>query len=152
MPVSLFWVDRQCNIKRIDADIHKKIHMILNIKRSDYSRWARNYRLKTNDRMVISPKDIDIIYNVQQKYFKNLNKLPRDVQKRHVEKMREYALRENERSNRMWWDDFWCGISFASAHRSMIRARKEQSKIILDILKNDNKRLSGNSDIYLKKK
>lgn len=137
VPISLYGADKPCNIKSIKYTEHRLVHQVLNIPMSKYSRLQRNFKMRINHKLVLSPSDIDKIADMQWEYFRDLHKLPKETQIRHMKKMLEYYRYEIHRLFVMWWwNNNAKGETFRDYHEWMIWIRKEQSRIILDRIKN----------------
>ena len=98
IPVSLYGKDISPNLIQLQEKTHIDLHKTLDIPTKEYSKRTRNFKIKTNHKSIRTPQDIDMIYDIQSRFFDNINKLPKTVQQQHLHKMRELAQRELQRA------------------------------------------------------
>lgn len=71
------------NIMAVEQNTHDMIHCTLDPWGKCHSRGIRSYNKLMNGKYIVSPDAIQVLHDLQRRYFENLDKLPLEVQKMH---------------------------------------------------------------------
>lgn len=136
IPISLYWPDDKSNIIELEHTTHTDLHKILNIPTNKYSKRTRQFKKVTNGKTIIAPDDIDMIHDIQSVFFSNIHKLPKEVQKKHLQQIQEYMKREMQRALKAWADTINTpNAKFDTIHKTANEYKKEKHRIVIDKLK-----------------
>lgn len=124
------------NIIELETKTHVRLHEILNIPMSSYSKRTRHIKKETNHTPIRTPAVIENIGYIQKEFFKNISRLPASVHSVHVQRMREYADYHIADLIAMWGDEIDNeNKAFSVSHDNLVLAKKEKARIMIEHMK-----------------
>ena len=141
IPVSILWENTKANLQALLSSDHANLHDILNLQSRRYSSLVRRIREKTNHHILMRWETMMMRWDVQKEYFQNINKLPKQIQKIHIEKITENFNERNLKNIKLWNDTKLYTASgtdqeiFDTIHQSYIEVKSEICKTLYNKLK-----------------
>jgi len=130
------WHDIPANMMAVEQRTHDMIHCTLDMWWKCHSRAIRSYNKMMNGKYVVSPDAIQILHDLQVRYFENLPKLPHDIQKMHQLVIIDLVNVMEDKRERMtghkWESD---RRTFNQWHNRYMEVEKEITKRIAKMIK-----------------
>ena len=107
IPVSLRWPDIVDNLMSLRRDVHRELHRTLDMPMRKYSRMQRRAKKQTNNKLVFNWDDVEVWADMQREFFLNFNRLPNDIQLKHIKNMMRQYDRMNNLYKKITWELQW---------------------------------------------
>lgn len=145
IPISLWWPDKFANIERMHTNHHREIlHATLDLPTKQYQQYTRKIKIASNDKLIMWPDAIDMMWDIQREFFKNIRKLPKRMIMFHIEKLWLLAEQERNRYYKMFNHHFdWPEMKKDGGDKvhaildNYIDCKKEISKEIIAFLRGE---------------